>query len=43
MDGDLNFCTLHLVRDGLLLEQLYYRLNPIYCAAAVSPEHPRRD
>jgi hypothetical protein len=21
-----------LVRDGLLIEQLYYRLNPIYCA-----------
>ena len=27
-----------LVRDGVLLEQLYYRLNPIYCALAGSPE-----
>ena len=27
-----------LVRDGALLEQLYYRLNPIYCALAGSPE-----
>ena len=27
-----------LVRDGVLLEQLYYRLNPIYCALASSPE-----
>jgi hypothetical protein len=27
-----------LVRDGLLLEQLYYRLNPIYCALAGSRE-----
>ena len=27
-----------LVRDEVLLEQLYYRLNPIYCALAGSPE-----
>ena len=27
-----------LVRDGVLLEPLYYRLNQIYCALPVSPE-----
>ena len=27
-----------LVRNEVLLEQLYYRLNPIYCVLAGSPE-----
>ena len=31
----------NLVRDGVLLEQLYYRLNPIYCALACPPEPSR--
>ena len=31
----------NLVRDGVLLEQLYYRLNPIYCALARPPEPSR--